>query len=277
MLKIAIAGAAGRMGKSLIEAVMAAGPDIRLGAATVEAGDPALGLDAGVLAAGRAADVVTADSLHRCAGEFDVLIDFTSPAALAEHAAYCRRHGKALVVGATGLGPEHFELLGACAEDIALLQSPNMSLGVNLSLRLLGQAAAALGEGFDVEIVEAHHRHKKDAPSGTALAMGRAVAESLGRKLEDCAVYGRRGIDGGRERKTIGFATVRGGDIVGEHKVIFAGPGERLEISHKASSRMTFAEGAVRAARWLAGKPPGRYTMDDMLRENQPADHNGFR
>jgi len=266
MLRVAITGAAGRMGRSLVGAVLASGSGVRLGAATVEAGDPALGADAGLLVAGRPVGVPMVESLGHCPGGFDALIDFTSPAALAGHAAHCREHGKALVVGTTGLGPEHQRLLAACAEAAPVLHSPNMSLGVNLSLALLRQAATALGDGFDVEIVEVHHRHKKDAPSGTALAMGRAVAESLGRELDDCAVYGREGIGGERDRKTIGFATVRGGDIVGEHTVIFAGPGERLEITHKAGGRMTFAHGALRAARWLAGKPPGLYTLSDVLK-----------
>ena len=265
MLKIAIAGAAGRMGKSLIRAVMEAGPDICLGAATVEAGDPALGQDAGLLATGLAAGVAMVDSLAQCEADFDVVIDFTSPAALAGHAAFCSEHSRALVVGTTGLEPEHTDLLSAAAEHIAVLHSPNMSVGVNLSLDLLRQAAAVLGDDFDVEIVEAHHRHKKDAPSGTALAMGKAIAETLGRDLESCAVYGRQGASEERSRDTIGFATLRAGDIVGEHTVIFAGPGERLEISHKAGSRMTFAHGAVRAARWVAGRAPGLYSMRDVL------------
>ncbi len=266
MLKIAIAGAAGRMGKTLVRAVIEGGSDICLSAATVKAGDPALGMDVGLLSAGREAGVVAADSLARCEASFDVLIDFTNPSALADHADYCREHGRSLVTGATGLASEHHKLLAAAAESVAVLHSPNMSVGVNLSLDLLGQAAARLGEDFDIEIVEAHHRHKKDAPSGTALAMGRAVAEALGRDLDACAVYGREGIGDERPRETIGFATVRGGDIVGEHTVIFAGPGERLEISHKATSRMTFAQGALRAARWIAGKPPGFYTMTDVLK-----------
>lgn len=265
MLRIAITGAAGRMGKSLVKAVMEDGSDIRLGAATVESGDPALGLDAGLLAAGVAAGVATMDSLERCSEDFDVLIDFTSPPALAGHLAICREYSRALVVGTTGLQAEHVSQLEAAAESIAVLHSPNMSVGVNLSLSLLRQAAAVLGEEFDVEIVEAHHRHKKDAPSGTALAMGEAVAETLGRELDDCAVYGRHGATQERDRKTIGFATVRGGDIAGDHTVIFAGQGERLEISHKAGSRMTFARGALRAARWIAERPPGLYSMGDVL------------
>jgi len=266
MLRIAIAGAAGRMGRNLVRAVIEGGPDICLSAATVEAGDPALGADVGLLAVGREAGVVAADSLARCEADFDVLIDFTSPPALAGHVGHCREHGRSLVTGTTGLAPEHHKLLAAAAESVAVLHSPNMSVGVNLSLDLLGQAAATLGEDFDVEIVEAHHRHKKDAPSGTALTMGRAVAEALGRDLDACAVYGREGIGDERSRETIGFATIRAGDIVGEHTVIFAGPGERLEISHKATSRMTFARGALRAARWIAGKPPGLYTMTDVLK-----------
>ena len=265
MLKIAIAGAAGRMGKSLVKAIMEGGPDLQLSAATVEPGDPALGLDVGLLAAGRAAGVLAADSLARCESGFEVLIDFTSPSSLAAHAAFCSERGSALVVGTTGLGAEHEKLLAACAKSIAVLHSPNMSVGVNLSLKLLRQAAAALGDDFDVEIMEAHHRHKKDAPSGTALAMGQAVAESLGRELDRCAVYGRQGIGDERSREAIGFATLRGGDIVGEHTAIFAGPGERLEISHKAGSRMTFAYGALRAARWVAGRAPGLYSMTDVI------------
>ncbi len=266
MLKIAIAGAAGRMGKNLVKSVMEADTDVRLSVATVEAGDPSLGLDVGLLAAGREAGVKAVDSLAGCEADFDVLIDFTSPSALPGHIGFCREHGRSLVTGTTGLGPEHHTLLACAAEHIAVLHSPNMSVGVNLSLDLLRRAAAALGDNFDVEIVEAHHRHKKDAPSGTALAMGRAVAESLGRELDDCAVYGRQGISDERDRETIGFATVRGGDIVGEHSVIFAGPGERLEITHKAGSRMTFANGAVRAARWIADQPPALYTMSDVLK-----------
>lgn len=265
MLNIAIAGAAGRMGKTLVKAVMEAGPDIRLSAATVEAGHPSLGLDVGLLASGRKAGVKAADSLARCEADFDVLIDFTSPSALPSHIKFCRGRGRTLVTGTTGLEPEHHALLDAAAEHIAVLHSPNMSVGVNLTFSLLRQVAATLGDGFDVEIVEAHHRQKKDAPSGTALAMGRAVAESLGRDLDACAVYGREGIGNERKRETIGFATLRGGDIVGEHTAVFAGPGERLEITHKATSRMTFAQGAIRAARWLADKPPALYTMTDVL------------
>ncbi len=266
MLNLAVAGAGGRMGRSLLGAIMQAGPELNLAAATVEAADPALGLDAGLLAAGQKAGVTVTASLAQCKAEFDVLIDFTSPAALASHVETCRGRGCALVVGTTGLKAEHYALLERAAADIAVLHSPNMSIGVNLTVELLRTAAATLGGDFDVEIVEAHHRHKKDAPSGTALAMGRAVAETLGRDLDSCAVYGREGIGGERSRETIGFATVRGGDIVGEHTVIFAGPGERLEISHKAGSRMTFTQGALRAARWIAPKPPGRYTMRDVLR-----------
>ncbi len=268
MLKIAVAGAAGRMGRRLVEAVMEAGPDIRLAAATVKPGADSLGMDVGLLAKGRAAGVAAAASLAQCEHPFDVLIDFTSPAALAAHGEFCAEHGRALVVGTTGLSAEDLALLAACAERIAVLHSPNMSVGVNLSLRLLGQAAAALGDDFDVEIVEAHHRHKKDAPSGTALAMGRSVAAALGRDLDDRAVHDRTGIGPGRRRGEIGFAVVRGGDIVGEHTTIFAGLGERLEITHKASSRMTFARGALRAARWIANRPPGLYSMADVLAGN---------
>jgi len=194
-----------------------------------------------------------------------VLIDFTSPAATLAHAAACAASGRALVVGTTGLtAAQKAELAGAAARTPVLFAA-NMSVGVTLCLALLRQAAQVLGDDFDVEIIEAHHRHKVDAPSGTALRMGEVVAEALGRNLADCAVYGREGQTGARDRRTIGFATVRGGDIVGDHTVLFAGEGERIEITHKASSRLTFARGALRAAAWLAGQPAGLYDMQDVL------------
>jgi len=270
MLKIAIAGAAGRMGRSLLKAMLESGAEFRLRAATAASGDPLIGLDAGLLATGRSIGVAIADSLAHGGGDSDVLIDFTCPEALAGHVEHCRDHGCAMVVGTTGLGPEHAELLASAAQTSAVLHSPNMSIGANVGLALLGEAARALGDDFDVEIVEAHHRHKKDAPSGTALAMGRSVAEALGREFDQCAVYGRQGIGAERNRQTIGFATVRGGEIVGEHTVIFAGSGEQLEIVHKAGSRMAFAHGALRTARWLANKPPGMYSMADMLGNHSP-------
>jgi len=246
-LRIAVAGASGRMGRMLIEAVSAA-DDCRLAAALgrTSSGDITSDLDAGLANA-------------------DVLIDFTRPEATLTHLAACRAHGVKMVIGTTGFSDAQKALIAAHAQHIAIVLAPNMSVGVNVVLRLLDTAARALAEGYDIEIVEAHHRHKVDAPSGTALAMGEVVAAALGRDLQQCAVYGREGITGERDPSTIGFATVRGGDIVGDHTVLFAGTGERIEISHKASSRATFAQGALRAARFLAGKPSGLFDMSDVL------------
>ena len=263
-LRIAIAGAAGRMGRTLI-ATCAERPGLALAAAFEHAGSSALGLDAGVLAGLPANGIaVTADDAL-AATAFDVLIDFTSPAATLAHAAACAASGRALVVGTTGLTAAQKAELAAAATRTPVMFAANMSVGVTLCLALLRQAAQVLGDDFDVEIIEAHHRHKVDAPSGTALRMGEVVADALGRDLADCAVYGREGQTGARDRRTIGFATVRGGDIVGDHTVLFAGEGERIEITHKASSRLTFARGALRAAAWLAGRPAGLYDMQDVL------------
>lgn len=264
MSRIAIAGAAGRMGRTLVEAVVADPDALQLAAASVLADDPALGMDAGLLALGRELGVTTVADLRAEAANFDVLIDFTAPESSLAHLEMCEREGKAMVLGTTGFSAQQLARINGVTA-IPLVFAPNMSIGVNLCLRLLEQAAAVLGNSVDIEISEAHHRHKKDAPSGTALKMGEVVAETLGRNLSDVAVYGREGIGEVRDNKTIGFATVRAGDIVGEHTVTFAGAGERVEITHKASSRMTFASGAVRAARWLDGKPPGVYSMLDVL------------
>ncbi len=265
--RIAIAGVAGRMGRTLVEAV--AQPDVQaqVTAATVLADDPALAMDIGLLAGQSALGVQAQVELDP--GSFDVLIDFTSPEATLRHLEFCRSHGKSIVIGTTGLSAQQKQIIAEAGKEIAVVYAPNMSIGVNLCLKLLQSAAKVLGDEVDIEIVEAHHRFKKDAPSGTALRMGEVIAESLGRTLEEVAVYGREGMGEERDRQTIGFATVRAGDIVGEHTVIFAGLGERIEITHKASSRMTFARGAVRAALWLDGKPAGLYSIDDVLGLNE--------
>ncbi len=264
MIRIAIAGAAGRMGRTLVEAVAAESDTLQLTVASVLPDDPALGMDVGLLALGRALGTTTVANLADVQADFDVLIDFTAPDSSLAHLELCEKEGRAMVLGTTGFTAAQIERINGVTA-IPLVFAPNMSVGVNLCLRLLEQAASVLGDEVDIEISEAHHRNKKDAPSGTALKMGEVVARTLGRNLDDVAVYGRQGISDIRDNKTIGFATVRAGDIVGEHTVTFAGPGERVEITHKASSRMTFASGAVRAAKWLAGKSPGVYSMLDVL------------
>ncbi len=263
MIRIAIPGATGRMGQTLIQA-LAAAEDMQLVAATVRPDSEGLGQDAGVLAGIGALGVPIRSELRECA-DFDVLIDFTAPESCLEFVGYCRAHGKRLVIGTTGLHEQDLNAIKAAARDIPIVLSPNMSVGVNLALRLLETAAKVLGDEVDVEILEAHHRHKVDAPSGTALRMGEVVASALGRDLKICAQYGRQGNTGERDRRTIGFSSIRAGDIVGEHTVLFAAEGERLEITHKASSRMTFAKGALRAARWLMTQGPGLYDMQDVL------------
>ena len=263
MLNIAIAGASGRMGRALIEAVSQSA-DLRLSAALERPGSPFLGKDAGELVGAPCGVVIRDDAAAALAGS-DVLIDFTRPEATLAHLVLCRSRGTAMVIGTTGFTAEQKETIREAAADIGIVFAPNMSVGVNVVLKLLDMAARVLNEGFDVEIIEAHHRHKVDAPSGTALRMGEVVAAALGRDLKTCAVYGREGITGERLTSTIGFATVRGGDIVGEHTVMFAGIGERIEITHKASSRATFAMGALRAARFLADGRRGLYDMQDVL------------
>lgn len=263
MIGIAIAGAAGRMGKTLVEAVAAQTAKLELRQATVLKEDPSLGLDVGLLSLGRPLKVVAQETLEPV--KFDVLIDFTSPGATLENIASCKSAGKAIVIGTTGFSEKELALIGEASKSIAIVMAPNYSVGVNVSFKLLELAAKVLGEGYDIEISEAHHRHKKDAPSGTALKMGQVVADSLGRDLDKVAVYGREGMGEERDSQTIGFATVRAGDVVGDHTVLFAGGGERLEITHKASNRMTFASGAVRAAVWVESKGPGLYGMEDVL------------
>jgi len=252
------------MGRSLIEACHNTS-DLTLTAAVERPGSPFLGKDAGELAGFGANQVMIGDDLARQAERFDVLIDFTRPEVTMRNLEICRKAGKRMVIGTTGFTSEQRNDLAKAGKEIALVAAPNMSVGVNLCFKLLETAAKVLGDEVDVEIVEAHHRHKVDAPSGTALRMGEVVAKALGRDLKTCAVYGREGTTGERDRKTIGFATIRAGDIVGDHTVIFAGLGERVEITHKASSRMTFAKGALRAAAWVMGQSHGVYDMQDVL------------
>ena len=260
--RIAVAGASGRMGQMLIEATIAA-PDCVLVAALDRPGSPMLNKDAGAFA-GQPAGVLIANDLQALQGAH-ALIDFTRPEGTLAHLAACRRLGVNMVIGTTGFTDAQKAEIAAAAQDIAIVMAPNMSVGVNVTFKLLEMAAKALATGYDIEIIEAHHRHKVDAPSGTALKMGEVIADALGRDLKDCAVYERVGHTGERDPSTIGFATIRGGDIVGDHTVLFAGTGERIEISHKSSSRAGYAQGSLRAVRFLAGKQSGLFDMFDVL------------
>lgn len=263
-MRIAVTGAAGRMGKNLIEAVQQA-EGVSLGAALARPESTLLGADAGELAAVGKLGVAVGGELHGELDQFDVLIDFTHPSVTLKNLEVCRQAGKAMVIGTTGFSAAEKQLLVEAGKDIPIVFAANFSVGVNLCLNLLDTAARVLGDDVDIEILEAHHRHKVDAPSGTALRMGEVIANALGRDLDKVAVYGREGQTGARARETIGFATVRAGDVVGDHTVLFAADGERVEITHKASSRMTFAKGAVRAASWLDGRSAGLYDMQDVL------------
>lgn len=264
MRRIAVMGAAGRMGRTLIEAVQQA-PGAGLTAAIDRPDSTLVGADAGELAGLGRVGVVVSDHLEKVIDEFDVLIDFTHPSVTLNNLEVCRKAGKAMVIGTTGFTVEERQRLVEVAREIPIVFAANFSVGVNLCLKLLDTAARVLGDEVDIEVIEAHHRHKVDAPSGTALRMGEVVANALGRDLQKVAVYGREGQTGARARETIGFATVRAGDIVGDHTVLFAAEGERVEITHKASSRMTFAKGAVRAALWLEGRTAALYDMQDVL------------
>lgn len=261
-MRIAIAGASGRMGRMLIEAVLAA-DDLTLTVALDRSDSPDLGRDAGAFL-GRATGVAVAADLDGLA-QADVLIDFTRPEATLAHVDACAARGVNMVIGTTGFDAAGKQAIRAAAARIALVFAPNMSVGVNATFKLLEAAAQMLAADYDVEIVEAHHRHKVDAPSGTALRMGEVIAAAQGRRLADVAVYAREGHTGERKAGTIGFAAVRGGDIVGDHTVLFAGAGERIEIAHKSSSRMNYAIGSLRAARFLAGRTSGLYDMHDVL------------
>ena len=263
-LRVAIAGVGGRMGQALVEATLDA-PDLLLAAALDVAGSAALGCDAGERI-GRTTGVVVGHDLDAALARGDVLIDFTRPEGTLVHLAACTRHRVAMVIGTTGLDDSQRAEITAAAREIPIVFAPNMSVGVNVLAKLVTMAARALGEGYDIEIVEMHHRHKVDAPSGTALHLGEAAAEGAGRTLADCGVYTRHGHTGERKPGTIGFATLRGGDVVGEHTVIFAGAGERVELSHRASSRQNFATGALRAARFVgARRAAGHAGLADML------------
>ena len=261
--KIAVAGASGRMGQMLIEAIRGA-DDCVLGGALDMAASAAIGQDASAFLGQPGGVVVTAD-LRAGLANSRTLIDFTRPEGTLAHLNVCRELGVSAVIGTTGFSEAQKAEIAAAAKDIAIVMAPNMSVGVNVTLKLLEMAAKALSTGYDIEIVEAHHRHKVDAPSGTALKMGEVIAGALGRDLKDCAVYDRYGVTGERDPSSIGFASIRGGDIVGDHTVLFAGAGERIEITHKSASRSTYAQGSLRAVRYLAAQKPGLYDMFDVL------------
>ncbi len=265
MTRIAISGAGGRMGRALVQAVCAQ-EGATLAAAIERPGSSLLGADAGELAGVGVLGVPVVDSLAAVVDAFDVLIDFTVPAATVANLAFCQQHGKRIVIGTTGLDDGQKTLVQGASANTGVVYSGNYSIGVNVTLRLLELAAATFGDTVDIEIIEAHHRHKVDAPSGTALMMGEAVAGALGRDLKEVAVYERHGHTGPRARETIGFQTIRGGDIVGDHNVMFIGEGERVEIRHVATSRMNFANGAVRAACWVQQQAAGLYDMRDVLK-----------
>lgn len=263
-IRLAIVGAAGRMGRQLIQAAQEA-DGVCLGAALVREGSSLVGVDAGELAGTGATGVKISDNLDAVVNDFDVLIDFTRPEGTLAYLDFCRQHQKAMVIGTTGLDDSAKAAIKEASHEIAIVFAANFSVGVNLVLKLLEKAAKVMGDYADIEIVEAHHRHKVDAPSGTALAMGEAIADAMDWDLNEHAVYAREGHTGERKAQTIGFATVRAGDIVGEHTAMFADIGERVEITHKASSRMTFAKGAVRAADWLSSRKAGLYDMRSVL------------
>jgi len=262
MTDIAIAGAAGRMGRTLIAACEKT-EGLSLTNAFERPGSTNVGSDAGDLAGIGRLGVAVRASLEN--GDYDVLVDFTRPDVTLDNLAHCVSHNKRIVIGTTGFDETGKQKIAEAATEIPIVFAPHMSIGVNVCLGLLEMAARVIGEDTDIEVIEAHHRHKVDAPSGTALRMGEVVANALGRKLSDCAIYGREGITGERDPKTIGFSTIRAGDIIGDHTVMFASEGERVEITHKATSRMTFAMGAMRAARWLSDRDAGLYDMQDVL------------
>ena len=263
MLRVAVAGSSGRMGRLLVEAVLCSN-DCTLAGALDIAGSPALGQDAGAFL-GRSTGVAVSADLRAALTGADVLIDFTRPEGTLAHLAVCRELGVRAVIGTTGFTPQHKAAIAAHAEHIAVVLAPNMSVGVNVMLRLLEMAARSLGEGYDIEVIEAHHRHKVDAPSGTALAMGEALAAARGLDLATDGVFARHGYTGERPPGAIGFATVRGGDIIGDHTVLFAGTGERIEITHRSSSRANYAAGSLHAARFVARQPRGIFGMHQVL------------
>jgi 4-hydroxy-tetrahydrodipicolinate reductase len=262
-VRFAIAGSAGRMGRTLIEAVLS-DPEARLVAALEQTGNPFIGRDAGELN-GTPCGVKISDDIDAGLSLADCLIDFTRPEGTLMHIDACRRRKVGIVIGTTGFGADDKRAIASAAKEIPIVFAPNMAVGVNAVFRLLEVAAQILDQGYDVEVIEAHHHHKVDAPSGTALRMGEVVAKALGRDLAECAVYGREGHTGERPQSQIGFSTIRGGDIVGDHTVLFAGVGERIEITHKAGSRAPYAAGALRAGRFMHGKSRGLFDMQDVL------------
>ncbi len=264
MLNVAIGGSNGRMGKALVQATMDE-PEISIGAASVTENCPSLGEDVGLISGVGPLHVVTVDDFEQVMDDFDLMFDFTGTEATIMHLDLCSRYGKKMVIGTTGFTDEEKQHIKEISEKIAIVFAPNMSIGVNVLFKLIEQATAVLGDSSDIEIIEAHHRHKVDAPSGTALHMGEVAAGVLGRNLSDVAVYGREGLVGERQDKTIGFETIRAGDIIGDHTIMFASPGERIEITHRSSSRMNYAAGAIRAALWLQDKESGLYNMQDVL------------
>lgn len=261
--RIAIAGASGRMGQMLIEALLS-DPGFSLSGALDQVSSPMMGVDAAAFL-GRTSGVTISSDIRNALADAQTLIDFTRPEGTLAHLRVCRELGVNLVIGTTGFNAEQKAEIAVAAHEIAIVMAPNMSVGVNVTLKLLELAAKSLSQGYDIEIIEAHHRHKVDAPSGTALHMGEVIAAALGRDLKDCAVYAREGVTGERDPSSIGFSSIRGGDIVGDHTVLFAGIGERIEITHKSSSRATYAQGSLRAARFLEGKHRGLYSMFDVL------------
>ena len=264
MLNVAIGGSNGRMGKALIQTIMET-PGVAIGAASVIENSPDLGKDVGLIGGVDPLHVVTVDDFEQVIDDFDLLFDFTGTEATIMHLDLCSRYGKKMVIGTTGFTDAQREHIKEISEKIAIVFAPNMSVGVNVLFKLIEQATKVLGDSSDIEIIEAHHRHKVDAPSGTALHMGEIAANILGRDLADVAIYGREGKVGERQDKTIGFETIRAGDIIGDHTIMFASPGERIEITHRSSSRMNYAAGALRAALWLQDKETGLYNMQDVL------------
>ncbi|MEZ9923155.1 4-hydroxy-tetrahydrodipicolinate reductase [Vibrio breoganii] len=264
VVRIAVAGAAGRMGRNLVKATNVM-EQATLGAANERPQSSLIGVDVGELSGEGKLDVALVDDFNKVVDEFDVIVDFTAPENTLANLELCKEHGKAIVIGTTGFTESQKQQISEYAKDVSIVMAPNFSVGVNLVFKLLEKAAKVMGDYTDIEIVEAHHRHKVDAPSGTAIGMGEAIANAMGNELSDVAVYAREGITGERTRDEIGFATIRAGDIVGEHTAMFADVGERVEITHKATDRMTFANGAIRAALWLGSKPAGLYSMTDVL------------
>jgi len=264
VVRIAIAGAAGRMGRNLVKATHQ-NPNASVGSGSERPESSLVGVDVGELCGEGHFNVALVDDLSKAITDFDVIVDFTAPVSTLANIELCKQHDKKLIIGTTGFSEEEKRLIDSAAKEISIVMAPNYSVGVNLVFKLLEKAAKVMGDYSDVEIVEAHHRHKVDAPSGTAIGMGEAIAGAMGNNLNDVAVWSREGITGERTKDEIGFATIRAGDIIGEHTAMFADIGERVEITHKATDRMTFANGAIKAAVWLNDKPAGFYTMTDVL------------